>query len=191
MFYSHHQKFIFIHIHRTGGTTLVNLLRHEIGNKLHCVSQHGNVLSEEVELLQKYPDYRVISIVRNPWDRLLSWYALFHKWNPQDLDTERKKLEQFLKTDEAIALAEGSFHYNQLEYLTSPYRSLEELLLYPFEDFEASVKTFFDELQLPLFEIPVLNNTAKKNYQDYYTEKSKALVAEKCAKDIAYFNYSF
>jgi hypothetical protein len=191
MFLSHHHQFIFIHIHRTGGTTLVNLLRHEIGNKIHCISQHGNALSEEVELLQKYPNYQVFSFVRNPWDRLLSWYALFHKWNPQNMETERKKIERFLENDDAIAVADGSFHYNQLDYLISHHRSIDDIKLFRFETFDASAKSLFEVLELPLFEIPILNNTTKKRYQDFFTKNSKALVAEKCEKDIAYFGYSF
>jgi len=49
----------------------------------------------------------------------------------------------------------------------------------------------FTKLGFKLFEIPVINGTVKKDYRDYYTEKSKALVAAKCQKDIDYFNYSF
>jgi hypothetical protein len=188
---SHSAAFIFIHVHRTGGTTILNLLQQELGNKVRMVSQHGNVATSEKTLLEKHPNYFTFGFVRNPWDRMLSWYALSNGWNPQEMDIDIQKFENYLELELASAPNDLFFHYNQLDYFPELNSSSNPIKIYRFENFEKETNALFTKLGFKLFDIPVINGTAKKNYRDYYTVKSKALVAEKCKKDIEYFKYSF
>jgi len=72
MLISHRSKFVFIHIHRTGGTTITNLLKIALGNKLIALGQHENVATSEEKRLETLSKYLIFGFVRNPWDRLLS-----------------------------------------------------------------------------------------------------------------------
>ncbi len=79
MLISHKYEFIFIHVHRTGGTSIINLLKRELGADVDVISEHGNVNSSERVLIDKHPNYKIIGFVRNPWPRILSWYSLINK----------------------------------------------------------------------------------------------------------------
>lgn len=56
---------------------------------------------------------------------------------------------------------------------------------------ENEIGVLLNQFNLALTEIPVTNETSKKNYKDFYTDKSRSLIAEKCNKDAEYFNYVF
>lgn len=57
MIISHPLKFIFIHVHRTGGTTISNFLRSHLNGNFISNSQHGNAKTSESKFLKAYNDY--------------------------------------------------------------------------------------------------------------------------------------
>ena len=65
---SHVVPFLFVHVSKTGGETLVTLLR--------IPKNHETAYNRIASLPSKRPDCWSFSIVRNPFDRLVSWY--FH-----------------------------------------------------------------------------------------------------------------
>ena len=68
-------KFIFIHIQKTAGTSISNSLFQLDGTKSvgnpHCFVNHVKVVNPE--------NYYKFCFVRNPWDRLVSWYTMLQK----------------------------------------------------------------------------------------------------------------
>lgn len=184
------RKTVFIHIHRTGGASMISLLKQALPNQVAIIAQHGNASTMEGKILQEYADYFIFSMVRNPWDRLLSWYALLYKWGPLNLEEERVRFEAFLintvKDD-----GNDSFLLNQLDYFKTTTHCMDDLTIYRYENYTEEVKKIADRLGISIQEIPLVNETTPKNHKDYYTKKGKALVAEKCARDIDYFGYSF
>jgi len=191
MVISHQHKILFIHIHRTGGSTIINLLQQQLGAEVRVVSQHGNARTSESELLEHHPEYFTFGFVRNPWARLLSWYALLNKWNPTDQATARRKFEAFLTWDKAAAPADPFFHYNQLDYFTTGCEPPTATKIYRYENYAEETHRLFACLGFPLAHIPVMNATAGKDYRDYYTARSIELVREKCQRDLDYFQYDF
>lgn len=188
---SHSAAFIFIHVHRTGGTTITNLLYQEFGNKMKMISRHGNAATSEKELLEKHPDYFIFGFVRNPWDRILSWYTLSNNWDSHETEIDKQKFEEYLELEFASSPTDPYFHYNQLDYFPGINETNNPIKIYRFENYEAETNALFYSLGFKLFEIPVINNTSKKDYRNYYTTRSKELVAAKCKKDIEFFKYSF
>ncbi|MFC4632597.1 sulfotransferase family 2 domain-containing protein [Dokdonia ponticola] len=184
------RKTIFIHIHRTGGSSMISLLKKALPNQVDVIAQHGNASTMERKLLEKYPDYFVFSMVRNPWDRLLSWYSLLHKSDPQDLERDKLRFEEFL-IEIAQDNGNDSFLLNQIDYFKNSTHCIDNVTIYRFENYSEEVKKIAKQLQINIQEIPRSNETLTKDYREYYTEKSKALVTEKCASDIDYFGYLF
>ncbi|MEP0262684.1 sulfotransferase family 2 domain-containing protein [Dokdonia sp.] len=185
-------KTIFIHVHRTGGSSMINMLKRALPpEQVDIVAQHGNAQTEDAAIFANFPDYFKFGFVRNPWDRLLSWYSLRNKWNPPvDLETDRKQFEEFLESDMALQ-GDDSFYYNQLDYFTNVSHDLDQVTIYRYENYNEEVKKIAKKLDITIEEIPQVNETTPKDYRDYYTEKSKALIEKKCARDIAHFGYSF
>jgi len=191
MIISHSQKFIFIHVQRTGGSTMINLLKKQLSDKVEVISQHGNAKSSESYLLENHKDYYTFGFARNPWDRILSWYLLINKNDQKSLAEEKIRFEKFLDLDHSAAPGDQDFHYNQLDYFSDHNGKLYTNKIYRFEDYEKEINSLFTDLDLPMIDIPQMNKTRSKNYRDYYTSKSRQMIALKCQMDIEYFCYEF
>ena len=190
---SHLLKTVFIHVHRTGGSTINNLLSNHLQFKRLIVSQHGSASSTEGDIFEKHPDFFVFGFVRNPWERMLSWYSLINKWDPLSLGEEIERFEKFLASNEATDFGDddNSFYYNQLDYFPDLETLANPIKICRYENYDEEVREVFQRIGFKVDEIGIYNETNPKNYQDYYTEKSIELVREKCSRDIEHFGYSF
>ncbi|MEM7563263.1 MAG: aspartyl/asparaginyl beta-hydroxylase domain-containing protein [Pseudomonadota bacterium] len=69
-------KFVFIHMHKTGGQSLNHIIERCIPGMQHIGYHYpANLLPEQ------YQQFPMIGIIRNPWDWYISWYA-FNTRNP-------------------------------------------------------------------------------------------------------------
>lgn len=74
---------VFIHIPRTGGTSLHHALTKRFKSAIayyHADSRHRTVY----EVPQEYADYYRFSVMRNPWEIIRSHYGLLHRMNIDD-----------------------------------------------------------------------------------------------------------
>jgi hypothetical protein len=191
MIISHNSKIIFIHIQRTGGSSIINLLKHHQGDNIEIIAQHGNARSEENYLLDAYPQYFTFSFVRNPWDRILSWYLLINKESQEKIEQEKIKFERFLNMNLAFKPNDPHFHYNQFDYISNTNGELITNKIYRFEHYDKEIQDLQKTLHFPVIEAHKMNTTWNRDYRNYYTKNSQELIAEKCKKDIEYFNYVF
>jgi hypothetical protein len=168
---------------------MMNLLKRELGDEVDVISEHGNINSSERDLIDKYPLYKIIGFVRNPWARMLSWYSLINKWNDLTIEESREEYQKFLKFKLAAKPNDPHFHYNQLDYF--PNLDSKRITFFSFDNFEEETKKLFALLNLNGVIIPHTNQTESKNYQDYYTPESKELISQICQRDIDYFKFSY
>lgn len=191
MIVSHFKKLIFIHVHRTGGTSFTNVLRERIPDCTELHTQHSNAMTVDASFFETYSNYYTIGFTRNPWERILSWYSLIHFNDQKSINEERIRFENFIENDLAADFTDHSFHYNSLDYFTDKNGVSVADRIFRFDNLHNEIQTIANDLNLQFTEIPVTNTTNKKDYRDYYTQKSKLLIAQKCKKDIDYFNYTF
>lgn len=191
MIVSHKSKLIFIHVHRTGGTSLSNIFQSYLHRDCKLLPQHMNAKNLSRRFLEKHKGYYTFGFTRNPWERIWSWYALIHKNSPKSLREERNRLEEFIESDVVLDFRYQFFHYNTLDYFSTNWGETIWDRIYRYEDFEDEVRALSRRLKVPLHDIPKLNKSVNQDYKDYYTDKSYELIATKCQKDIEYFNYQF
>lgn len=191
MIITHQLKTIFIHVHRTGGTSFANLLRQHVDDISDGLPQHSNARTVEDSFFSEYEDYNVVGFTRNPWERIFSWYSLLHRHAPLSLDREKARFEEFIETDLNADLHTQYFHFNSLDYFTTADGKLVTKQILQYEHHEKEVKELFRQFNLEVSHIPVMNKAKGKDYKRYYTETSYDSIARRCKRDIEYFNYCF
>jgi len=181
-------KFIFVHICRTGGTSI------EVHFKHGKFDHRG--YSEYIEQfgMNVWNEYFTFSFVRNPWDKILSYYML----RRQIAGNKRKgdnlsfrdwvlQFENNLKGENAIGGDKGIPQYNQL---FSDDVQLTDFIG-RFENLQEDFNIICDKIGIPRQQLPHKNKTKHKHYTKYYDDETRQIVAERYAKDIEYFGYKF
>ncbi len=216
MLISHKYRVIFIHIQRTGGTSVSNALIEadpdivyelpldpQKKRQKHCfISDIYPILSSEI-----FSDYTKFSIVRNPYERLFSWYSMFkHKTiNPGNVpeisnaitwfDTVEAQMKPFMNSfEDFLSLPNEDFfqrfYYNQLDYLQINQKLAVDNIL-RFENLTDDFNCLAQKLNIKI-NLPHINQSVNKNsYRDAYTEKTQNLIAERFQEDLNYFGYVF
>lgn len=213
----HNNKLIFIHIPKTGGTSI----EHTLGllDKDHLFSFKRSVISmpeiaENFQGLEKniilsitpqhltschlqkivknYDLYTKFTIIRNPYDRVVSEYH-YIKTMPHKIFNKYKNIS-FLNFLHAIFDDDNMSNFIRISlfdnHLTSQY---DFLSCFDFNNdvyfrFE-NIKETFEWLKAPMQHKN--KSTNKSNYKNYYCQEAKKIVNRAYEKDIDFFKYIF
>jgi len=177
---NHTHRFVFIHIPKTGGTSLEMAFGYD--EKNHHI-KHLNAQNYSYLLGNIFSEYKKISIIRNPWDRVLSFY-MYRKMQNR-LPSNVNSLSEWVHF---IRHKKGCFA-GIYDYLSNDNSICCDLFL-NFYTLEEDFGNFCKSQNISL-KLPHKNKTKHKHYTEYYDEETKQIVAEKYAKDIEYFGYEF
>lgn len=125
--------------------------------------------------------YFIFSVVRNPWDRLVSVAAHFGI-PPQALanDIERYRRQESVRVH-SVPLHLYT-HLNGVPFVDMICR---------FERLQADMDVCFDRIGLPREKLAFVNRTRHEHYSTYYGEREIAAVGSFYRQDVEYFGYSF
>ncbi len=185
-------RFAFVHVHRTGGTSISEMCKRLLPNTRQKLSQHTHFGSTALDL-DAVNGYNVYAFVRNPWDRLYSWYSLFAEYNPRK-DQESFSLEEFLLDYSRIARNYGldsDFRFNQLDYLRDHHGKLIPQFVGRYEAFAQDAVRMFETLGISVDHVSWLNATTHPCFRSEYSVAAKEFVADRCSADIKYWGYQF
>ena len=203
MIINHKYKFIFIHIQKTAGSSIKNVLHDIKGTKkLHSSHSMINVLS-----LDEYKDYFKFCFVRNPWDRLYSWYNMIQQkgnhndWSKYILENS-SNFSEFLDLTEVILetnLLEKSseidypksISFNQLDYISDNEGNIAVDFIGRFENINKDYDKIMEKIGVKYLPLPHLNKFDHNDYRNCYADKDIEKVYKMYEKDIKYFGYKF
>ena len=200
MFVSDSRKLVFVHIQKTGGITVDRLLNERIPDLRGIVARHG-FARLGMDELDDWDEYFKFAFVRNPWDRLVSWYSMVTT-KPRDgnelwryVQDNSSTFEEFIHncTDE-VEIKEGvyySFAYNQLDYVTDEHGNLLVDFIGRLENFDEDVQEVFRRIGFELETVPHKNRSGHQHYSTFYTPETEMIVRERFERDIEYFGYEF
>lgn len=208
------RKLILVHIQKTGGTSVAAALGTSEGaNEKHLLAK---------DLRRLYGDKAwdgcfKFAFVRNPWDRLVSWWSMIdghrEKWRSGDplnpfqswVLSRAETFEQFLRNcDEDFLDGDGPkwIFRNQLDYLVDDGGSLMVDEVGRFErlqeDFDrilarvtAGPSRLWSTLARRGVRLTNVNPGRHGHYSTYYTPELRDLVGQRCQRDIVRFGYRF
>jgi len=171
MIINHKYQFIFIHIQKTAGTSITNALYNlpETNNLYHSHSMI-NLLDDG-----EYVDYFKFCFVRNPFDRLLSWYNMI--------------LKKGFHNDWSKYILENSTNFSEFLELTDIVK-IQCDFIGRFENISNDFNILSQMLNIKL-ELNHLNKFEHKHYSDCYNQIDIENVSKLYQRDIEYFNYKF
>ena len=202
-----HRKFAFIHIQKTGGVSIDKLLRAVVPDITSCGPRHMGARRARMEI-EDWDGYYRFAFVRNPWDRLVSWYCMMDElrklgpnapWDGPMLRHVREDaptFEDFIKRCTKKFRVQGdvySFTRNQLDYLADKDGELLVDFVGKVERFDEDLATVLGEigLDVPANAIPHANRYEHGHYSTFYTPETESIVRARFAQDIEYFGYEF
>lgn len=215
MILSRDRGLIFVHIPKTGGTSLARALETRatatdilIGDTPKARRRRGRVARLQGQArgrLWKHstladidglltPDdiaaMFTVTLVRNPWDRMLSYYTWAraqHFDHPAVRRAKTLDFEGFLSAPETRAACAAQ---PARAYMTAADGREYARLFIRLEALTEDAAPLWAHLGFRL-DIPHLNASARGEYRRHYSDRSAAILAKIAAEDIARFGYRF
>ena len=180
----HYHKLIFVHITRTGGTSVEVACVGDAWDTIDAPTKHIRAGQARALYAAHWESYVKFAVVRNPFDRLASMFATgwWHREQPPCAMGMIEWLEGLAPhaTEQYATLV-------QAEVLDEP---LDRVLRFErlAEGFEALCLRY--ELDLP--KLPhTQRSTRRPDYRDYYCNRSRAIVEDRWAADLERWGYSW
>lgn len=213
MVISHSKKFAFFHVPKTGGHTVTLRLkkflqqrfkRHEeeiamyhAEGKMHRYVSHP----ESADFFRKHRDYFSFSYVRNPWDRVFSYYLATNKKSSKETklqkDISKKEFSSFLERVRAGTQRRAAhIMASQFYCLKTPQEIIGVDYVARFENFEQEFETIISRLNINKYELDytVISNRSNFenfDYKNFYNQEGIDWVAKQHKDDLIYFHYTY
>lgn len=177
------KKIGFVHLQRTGGTSILYLLKEFAGPTNRYGRGHSRISRSG---RRKFRDYFIFTMIRNPFDRIVSWY----EW--RKANDHKRKILDFRSFVRYI----DDCHFRNVYQLRKLQDSRGQILV----DFIGCYDTYKEDI-VNAFQkggvricddcIPHENGTIHKHYSNYYDEETKCVVSKKFKDEIDYFGFRF
>jgi chondroitin 4-sulfotransferase 11 len=194
---------IFVHVQKTGG----NSVRTALGGDIFDARKHFT--ARELRDFHGQTAWSAcfkFSFVRNPWDRLVSWWSMIDS-SRDYIDQAQppnsffgyvlgraRSFEDFLsRCDDEIVDSDGrkNIFRNQIDYLVDDNGTIIVDFVGRFERLQEGFDEICHRLGRTSVELPRTNVSRHAAYTDYYTPATAEIVARRYARDIAQFGYRF
>lgn len=164
---SYRHKLLFVHIPRTGGTSIAYTMQDIFGKPHRGVPTHRRIEDFEVNP----SEYFKFAVIRNPWAMVASWYQwhIYHNAPQVEMETAAYAVEK-----------PRSFGLERMDYVLR-YKTLEQ-------DF----KKLWQKLELPRMKLRKMNvGLNGMDYRRLYSDTARMIVAGRFAWEIERYGYTF
>ena len=201
-------KYLFVHINKSGGGTITNNMKNNGETKI--TSMH-RTLHDMLDIAKTKHNLDINSIftftmVRNPFDRMLSMYLYYKKHNSKEffsgnphIDNDFNNWIEYIYSNEFNRTRKHGgvnvFNHcfcNQLNWIKDPagkLMSINKILKYEDNEYD---HLYSNILKLSKYDSStIVHPTNHSHYSQYYREKSIELVSKHYQEDLDYFDYRF
>ena len=182
-------SFVFVHINKTAGTS--------IGRAIGLPDKDHLTAKEIISMIgrQNWDGAYKFTVVRNPWDKVVSLYEYRRKKNKTLIASRGVSFTDWVKLTHGQN--QDPFYYNnpksfqtQLEWLRDDEDGIAIDYVARFETLHAD----FEQIKTAIgcnANLPHLNASSRKNFKEYYTAESRDIIARWYQQDIDFFAYTF
>jgi hypothetical protein len=205
MLIAYRHRFIFVHVYKTGGTSIKEALHpclllpqesffakglqklrlFPVPNLFHPHVK-ASVLRERLGR-RIFDSFFKFAFVRNPWDREVSNYFYLLRNRDHELHEEVKNagcFERYLEWRRATGSS------TQKELIADPNGRILVDFVGRFENLEVDFEKVCARLGVRA-KLPYLNRGDRRPYREYYSDRTQRFVAEYFREDIEHFGYHF
>jgi len=183
MIISHTNKFIFIKSEKTAGSSVEHaILPHLLNTDVYMSDSH----TLPFQVIENYCidifDYFKFSIVRNPYDKMVSHYY----WQQSIENNRYRSFDIFVKEFyDHKTISNWKYYSINNEYI------MDKVI--KFENLQNDLKNLPININIDISNIFEKSNIRPANiaYQELYSKTSKEMVEEQCYNEIEMFNYKF
>lgn len=203
MLLSNRRKFIFIHIQKTAGSSIVKALRDTTPDVIMrfddlpaCRDPQKNrhLFASDLKAYlgdRLWQHYFKFAFTRNPWSRLVSWYKMC-------IDRPSNGFMLYVKRnaptfDDFLDLTTGPAKkttFNQVDYITDDAGNVIVDFVGRFETLATDFAYICQRLNIDA-QLPHKNQGSPVDYRSYYNARTRQLVADRFHRDIEAFHYTF
>ena len=181
-------NFIFIHINKTGGTS--------VGKRIGLPKKRHLTVREVIDAVGEQAFYQafVFTVVRNPWSKVVSHYNYRSRRNKVMLDHPisfrdwihccygENKDDRYYDTPIKFA--------PQCDWLRDYNEQIPEIHILKQESLERDFRKVAEVIGVnPV--LPHLNRTKTTHYSTFYDEETRNIIGESFKEDIERFGYQF
>ena len=183
----HRDPFVFIHINKTGGTSIEKALK--------LAFEHRTALEKIEELGREEWDRRFsFAVVRNPWDKVVSHYHYRVKTNQTGLGRRAIPFREWV----IRAYGEHEHRYYdqprmfmpQIRWITDERGEILVSFVASFERLQMDWDVICRRIGVKAT-LPHVKKSVHRPFRELYDERTREIVAREFAEDIDAFGYSF
>ena len=181
------QNYIFIHINKTGGTSIEKALNLPLQHR--SALDKKNYLGEEI-WSKKFS----FAFVRNPWDKVVSHFTYRLNTNQIKMDSEQIEFKKWVRLS---YLEKNKKYYDnpkmfmpQMDWISDENGKVLVNFIGRFENIESDFNEVCSKLNITA-SLPHLKKSNRVDYKEYYNIETAEIIGELFKKDIEYFNYRF
>ncbi|MBF4160957.1 sulfotransferase family 2 domain-containing protein [Nocardioides acrostichi] len=209
-------RLLFVHVQKTGGSTIHNRLSEVLPDArqvkgLERHSQLAQILRAEPEL----SSYWTFGVVRNPWSRMLSWYNMVDRFRgDEDSKSKLDRKNGFIRSvaeacpdfESFVMVGLDEFkrlQIPQVRYLTTKHRRAD--FIGRQETLEADLRAVQAKFEIEWTPLQSVNIDRSRpdyksgpelggrdtRYREFYTDAMQRRVEAVFARDVQAFGYEF
>jgi hypothetical protein len=195
------KRFLFVHVPKTAGNSIQSILRHYsedeivtsrstqdgierfgVRNANYKIKKHSTLAEYRVALGdEEFARLYKFACVRNPWDRMISYYFTPGQ---QRAEWDRHAFKKFVSRTWSVA------DYLRLKAEEKdPFGNVNRVMR--FENLAEDFRAVCAELDIPSAPLPQYNRSSREHFAKYYDEELREFVRRRFALEIERFGYAF
>jgi len=188
------KKVIFVHIPKCAGVSINRILFGNLAGGHTTIEEYLNIFEPKYII-----DYFKFTIVRNPWDRLVSSYFFLKQggFNEYDRTWFEEELSVFSDFNEFVKKWVNKsniwkwHHFRpQYHYIIDKSGKIELDFIGFLENIDEDFAYITNHMGISC-RLPELNRSEHDTYMRYYSNETRDIVAEVYAEDIKLLGYNF